>query len=84
MTKDVYGLWGDKTDVLEKKAMKIIYRAVSRALKNPQRLYPDNPRKAFEEGLSTVNTILSGVSRGTRKQVENDLIKPYKQKNSFD
>lgn len=82
--KDIDGFpCGDKTDVLEKKATRAIYDAVLRALEDTKKVYQD-PRIAFQEGLNTAREILSKVSRGTRKQVEKDLIKPYIQRNSFD
>lgn len=73
----------DKKEKLAKRATVIIYDAVIRALKDPKRVYKD-PRRAFEEGLDTAEKILSKLNRGTRKELERNIVNPYKEKHSFD
>jgi hypothetical protein len=85
--KDIDGFpCGGRVDVLEKRALKSMYGAVSRALEDPKKVYGNTPR-AFQEGLNTAKVMLSKVRGGTRRQIEKELIEPriqnYINKNSF-
>lgn len=68
---------------IAKRATAILYRAVSRALEDTKGIYEDTER-AFEEGMNTAKKMLSKVSRGTRKELERNIINPHKRKHSFD
>ncbi|MFH0929186.1 MAG: hypothetical protein V1818_02395 [Candidatus Aenigmatarchaeota archaeon] len=52
----------------------IMYEVVARTLEDA---------KTPTEGLKTANEILSKVSRGTRKEIKRDVLKPYEQRHSL-
>jgi hypothetical protein len=82
--KDVDGFpWADRDGKIAARARGILYEAVSRALEDSKKVYED-PRKAYEVSMETVKVMLSGIRRGMRKEIEEQVLKPYRQRFSFD
>lgn len=82
--KDVDGFsCGGRVDVLEKRATRAIYDAVSRALEDPKKIFGDS-RRAYEEGINTVEAMIRSLRRSTKNEIKENILKPYKQRNSFD